>query len=206
MRHQRRIEWLCALAVALLGIASATARAESTPKREREEYLELYGLLAEAVAQVELNYAEPIDRRELFESALNGMLRDLDPYSRYIPPAEFAAYQDKVRASRIGTGLELAVRDGQVVVLGVTANSPASEQKIVPGDRVLTVNDLEAKSLSLSQVEEQLNALADTRRADRNRKRHRTTARGDADKSAIVDAHRRWLPTDRGQTMAISAA
>ncbi|MEM6799012.1 MAG: S41 family peptidase [Planctomycetota bacterium] len=74
--------------------------AEANGGGDREELLTLYRMLAEAVAQVEMNYAGSVDRRKLFESAIEGMLGELDPYSRYLGPEELAKYQQRFASPR----------------------------------------------------------------------------------------------------------
>lgn len=140
---------------------SATSSANSqdasarSPEQDREEFLALYGMFAEAVAQVELNYARPVDRRALFESALQGMLKDLDPYSRYIEPERFARYQAEIRAQRDGVGLELGLRDEQIVVRGIVPGSPSAEQGVSIGWQLKKINGeaIEAGDLAASEAQ-----------------------------------------------------
>ena len=53
---------------------------------------ELLRLFADTLDQVERNYVQPVDRRELLEAAIRGMLTKLDPHSNYIPPAEIERF------------------------------------------------------------------------------------------------------------------
>ncbi|MEM6329638.1 MAG: S41 family peptidase [Planctomycetota bacterium] len=69
--------------------------ANARPRAEADEYLELYGMFAEAVTRVELSYAKPVDRRRLVESAIRGMLAELDPYSAYLGPEQLSRYEQK---------------------------------------------------------------------------------------------------------------
>ena len=60
---------------------------KAAPKpRDKEEYYELYQLLVDTIDQVERNYVQNMDRRELIEGAIRGVLGKLDPYSTYIGP------------------------------------------------------------------------------------------------------------------------
>jgi len=113
-------------------------------------------MLAEAVAQVELNYAKPVDRRQLIESALRGMLRDLDPYSAYLGPEQFAQFQERIEGGRPSLGIELALREGRPLVLSVAAGSPAAIAKVQPGEYVVTIDGAEVEGLSLSEIEASL--------------------------------------------------
>lgn len=83
---------------------------------DREEFLELYGMLAEAVAEVEMNYARPVDRRRLFESAIEGMLSDLDSYSAYLGPEKLADYERRFS--------DRSDEDPQETVIGASRTEP----------------------------------------------------------------------------------
>ena len=128
------------------------------PASDSEEFLALYGMLAEAVAQVELNYAQPVDRRQLFESALRGMLRDLDPYSAYLSPEQFESYQKRIQGERPSFGLELALREGRLTILTVEPGSPAASQNLQPGEFIVTIDGAETPGVSLNSVEQKLAA------------------------------------------------
>ena len=93
--------------VAAVSLLSWQATQGAKPK---DEMMELYGLFVDAVEQVEANYVRPVSRRELLESALKGMLQDLDPHSSFIntvgveavPPADRGA-SSAASASRSGS-------------------------------------------------------------------------------------------------------
>src|SRR4029077_4435542 len=57
--------------------------------KDKDDAMELYGLFVDAVEQIEANYVRPVNRRELLESALRGMLQNLDPHSNYINEADW---------------------------------------------------------------------------------------------------------------------
>ncbi len=76
---------------------------------DRQEYFELYQMLAEAVAQVEMNYAHPVERRQLFESAIQGMLADLDPYSAYLSPEKLKRYQNRFQRNGASSNRETVI-------------------------------------------------------------------------------------------------
>ena len=61
------------------------ATADKSP-RQKDDYYELYKLLADTIDQVERNYVKEVDRRELIEAAIKGVMAELDPYSVYIGP------------------------------------------------------------------------------------------------------------------------
>lgn len=139
----------------VVGAPRATAeeeRAEAVAET-REEYLRWYGQLAEAVAQFELNSADPIDRRRLFEAALRGMAAEVDQYSAYLSPDEYTKLKELARRSPVGFGLELAIEQGRLAVLGVHAGSPAERAGLAPGMRLLSIDALDVDTMTLSEAE-----------------------------------------------------
>lgn len=61
-------------------------------KKPRESDYDLFNAFIDAVDQVERNYATKVDRRELIDSAIRGMLSKLDPYSTYIAADECSSF------------------------------------------------------------------------------------------------------------------
>lgn len=128
----------------------------TVPEEDRQEYLHYYGLLAETVAQIELNHASPVERRRLFEAALRGMLEELDPYSSYLSPEEYAKYLRLAERSKPSFGVELAIETGRLVVLGVRPGSAAVDQRMQPGDWVLAIDGHSAEKMTLGEADARL--------------------------------------------------
>ena len=78
-------------ALAMIGSVGLFGWQATQDAKPKDEMLELYGLFVDAVEKVETNYVRPVSRRELLESALEGMLQNLDPHSSYINTSEWQA-------------------------------------------------------------------------------------------------------------------
>ena len=73
------------ISLGIIGALCLVAGHNTEGARDKEdEMMELYGLFVDAVEQVEANYVRPVVAQELLESALQGMLQNLDPHSSYI--------------------------------------------------------------------------------------------------------------------------
>lgn len=94
------------------------------------------------------NYFEKIDRQDLINNAISGMLSSLDdPYSVYIDEATQDNFNITLTGSYKGIGVQI-IKDesnGYILVTGVFNNSPASEAGLKPGDYIISVNDLLSK-------------------------------------------------------------
>ena len=90
--------------VAGLGWAGM-ARAEEAAKSD--EYFELMQVFVDTFDEIDQNYVKDVDRRQLIESAIRGMLSDLDPYSDYISPEELAKFNESVDQEFVGVGIQV---------------------------------------------------------------------------------------------------
>ncbi len=87
------------LALAMIGSMGLFCWQATHGGKPKDEMLELYGLFVDAVEKVEANYVRPVSRRELLESALEGMLQHLDPHSTFINTSDSTQFRRRSRAS-----------------------------------------------------------------------------------------------------------
>src|SRR4051812_8097718 len=95
-------------AVLVVVALSVVCWRSSLSARPRDE-MELYGLFVDAVERVESNYVRPIPRRELIESALKGMLQNLDEHSVYLSDSDYKQFQKEIGKSYVGIGVSVAI-------------------------------------------------------------------------------------------------
>ncbi len=110
-----------------------------TDDPSREQY-ELMRLFVESFQQIETNYVTEVDRRELIEAAIRGMVRHLDPYSAYLPPETERRFTQSVDQRFGGIGVHVDTRDGVLRVMSPLPGSPAARAGIRSGDVILAVN------------------------------------------------------------------
>ncbi len=106
--------------------------------------------------QVRQNYVEAIDDKTLLESAINGMLTELDPHSAYLPNRDFEDLENSSRGQYIGLGLDVAAEKGRVVVKHIISPSPADTAGINPGDIITAVDQMPVKGRPAQEAIEQL--------------------------------------------------
>jgi carboxyl-terminal processing protease len=138
--------WLAGL-TALLLAAAAPAQTAGEPDggdepRPAQAQLTLDDLrtFTDVFNQVRRNYVESVDDRTLLESAIRGMLSDLDPHSAYISGEAYRDIRDSSEGQYEGIGVDLEPRDGRVVVVAVINGSPADEAGINPGDTIVAID------------------------------------------------------------------
>jgi len=121
-------------------------------ERDQKEFYELYRSLADTVDQVDRNYVKKVDRRELMEAAIKGILTKLDPYSRYIPPDEAGHFRDTVENQFGGIGIQITIDDSQLKILSPLAGTPAYKAGLLAGDRIVKIGDEATAGLSLDDA------------------------------------------------------
>ncbi len=105
------------------------------------------------LAVVEENYAEPVKSDELvYQGAIPGMLRVLDPHSNFFDARQFTLIREDQRGKYYGVGMQVAPREGRTIVLAPFVGSPAYNAGLRPGDVILKVDDTPTDGLSTSEV------------------------------------------------------
>ena len=123
--------------------------------KEREQY-ELMKLFVETFQQIEANYVREVYRRELMESAIRGMLMDLDQYSSFIPPREVGRFNQMVEQEFGGVGITVNLRGGRLIVVSPLPGSPAYKAGIRAGDFIVEVEGESTDGYSLSDAIQKL--------------------------------------------------
>ena len=122
-----------------LSVGGSFVEQASAPT-ETDEALEKARLLAEVMERVKRDYVEPIDDAELLESAIRGMVRDLDAHSEYLDASEYRDIRVSTTGSYTGVGVEVAEVDGRLLIITPIAGSPAALAGIRRGDELLAVD------------------------------------------------------------------
>ena len=141
--------------VAALSMVCWQATQGAKPK---DEMMELYGLFVDAVEQVEANYVRPVNRRELLESALHGMLQDLDPHSQFITDTEWKSFRKQLegRYGGIGIQVELDPESDRLRVIAPMVGTPAYNAGVLSGDLILEIDGQSAEGMNPDKAAEVL--------------------------------------------------
>jgi len=100
------------------------------------------GLLAHAIGEIDTKFVREVDQRELFEGAMDGMVRKLDPYSGYISPKELAAFSEELGQEFGGIGIVVEVNreTKRLTVLSPLPDTPAYAAGMRAGDQILAID------------------------------------------------------------------
>ena len=116
--------------------------------------LRLSGEIGTAMQLISRAYVEPVDQKQLFDSAMSGMLADLDPYSAYIPPIEYQPFQDvlKQQFEGLGVNLEGPPLVERLTVVTPLAGSPAHKAGVEPGDVIVEIDGKSTEGMSVADA------------------------------------------------------
>ncbi len=117
---------------------------------------ELMALFVETFQQIEANYVRDVDRRELMESAIRGMLGHLDQYSSFIPPRDVTRFNQMVEQEFGGIGITVNMRNGQLIVVSPLPGTPAFRAGIRAGDVIVGVDGESTEGINLNEAVQKL--------------------------------------------------
>jgi carboxyl-terminal processing protease len=121
-----------------------------TPRvAQQDAVVRTYAPLVEVEAAIQQHFVEPVEEQELVDGAIRGMMLQLDPYSRYIPPEEFDAFDRSLSANYDGIGVTIGMQHGQITVIAPVEGSPAARAGILAEDVILAIDDQVTRGLSV---------------------------------------------------------
>jgi len=86
-------------------------------------------------------YVDSISTDSLIEKTIPQLLKNLDPHTTYIPAKEMVGVEEEMRGNFGGIGVQFSIQNDTVMVVDVISGGPSSKLGIIPGDRIVTVND-----------------------------------------------------------------
>ena len=111
-------------------------------------------LFGEVLEKINKEYVEEINQSESMDSAINGLLQSLDPYSAYMSPEIFNEMQTETSGEFGGLGIEVSMESGVVKVISPIDDTPASRAGIKAGDYIVKIDDIQVQGKSLSEAVE----------------------------------------------------
>jgi carboxyl-terminal processing protease len=159
-KKQLGIAWRAFLCLILLFLAPAIVRADEsepkTPERpaQKDDDYALMKVFVDTFDQVQRNYVKDVDRRELLQAAIEGMMSRLDPYSSYISPDEMARFSEAVDQEFGGIGITVHKDEpsDRLVVMSPLPGTPAYRAGIRAGDVIMEINGKTTKGISIESA------------------------------------------------------
>ena len=109
-------------------------------------------LFGEVLEKINEEYVDEINQSESMDSAINGLLQSLDPYSAYMSPEIFNEMQTETSGEFGGLGIEVSMESGVVKVISPIDDTPASKAGIKAGDYIVKIENTQVQGKSLSEA------------------------------------------------------
>ncbi len=113
------------------------------------EKIDLFG---EVLEKIKKDYVDDVDQSEVMDSAINGVLQSLDPYSAYMSPELFKEMQTDTRGEFGGLGIEIGMEAGVVKVIAPIDDTPAAKAGIKAGDYIVKIGKEQVQGKSLLEA------------------------------------------------------
>lgn len=120
--------------------------------KNSNELYEKIDLFSEVLETIKKEYVDEIKQAEIMDSAINGVLQSLDPYSAYMSPRSFKGMQTETKGEFGGLGIEIGMEAGVVKVIAPIADTPAANAGIKSGDYIVRINEVQVQGKSLTEA------------------------------------------------------
>ena len=119
-------------------------------------------LFGEVLEKINKQYVDEINQSESMDSAINGLLQSLDPYSSYMSPEIFQLMQTETSGEFGGLGIEVSMEAGVIKVITPIDDTPASKAGIKAGDYIVKIDKIQVQGKSLSEAVDLMRGLVGT--------------------------------------------
>ncbi|MFA6779047.1 MAG: S41 family peptidase [Paludibacteraceae bacterium] len=132
---------LFALAV-IVGIMIGKVLAERSFVAHERQSPEMKGDKLNAILSlIDDKYVDSLNCDSLIEKAIPKIVANLDPHSVYIPASDLQSVNEELEGSFSGIGVQFNIQRDTVMIVSVIGGGPSEKLGIMPGDRIVTVND-----------------------------------------------------------------
>ncbi len=97
--------------------------------------------ISEILSYINQGYVDSVNTSEIIEKTIPEILKNLDPHTTYIPPTDMKEVQEEMTGKFSGIGVQFSIMEDTVRVIEVISGGPSSKVGIMPGDRIVKVND-----------------------------------------------------------------
>ena len=127
-----------------------------------DKLYEKIDLFSEVLEKINNEYVDEIDQSEVMDSAINGVLQSLDPYSAYMNPEIFEEMQTETSGEFGGLGIEVTMEAGVVKIITPIDDTPASRAGVKAGDYIVRINGEQVQGKTLMEAVNLMRGLVNT--------------------------------------------
>lgn len=101
--------------------------------------------------QLELNYVDTIDYKNITEEAIPFILEKLDPHSVYLPPQDLKEADEALEGNFDGIGIQFNVPEDTAIIASIITGGPSEKAGLLPGDRIIKVGGRDVAGVKINQ-------------------------------------------------------
>lgn len=139
------MRWSRSFGIMLMLIALA-ATPQTTTATQRYEPLKNF---SQVMDLIEKTYVVDVERKELVQGAIQGMLQSLDPHSGYLDQEAFKDMQAETSGEFSGVGIEITMQNGRLTVVSPIEDTPAFRAGLESGDIILEIDGESTQDISM---------------------------------------------------------
>ena len=147
MKRKNSFKYILTITVVILLNISNKVYSQNIDKLY--EKIDLFG---EVLEKIQNEYVEEVDQAEIIDSAINGALQSLDPFSAYMNPKVFEESQSETSGEFGGLGIEVSMESGVIIVIAPIDDTPASKAGIKAGDYIVKINGEQVQGKTLMEA------------------------------------------------------
>ena len=147
MKKRRSLKCIMITTIIILLNIFHVANAQNTDKLYKK-----IDLFSEVLETIQKEYVDEVDQADVMDSAINGVLQSLDPYSAYMSPSIFEEMQTETSGQFGGLGIEVSMESGVVKVISPIDDTPAARAGIKAGDYIVRINNEQVQGKTLMEA------------------------------------------------------
>ncbi len=141
----------CLLSLCFIVLIGPGMGIAAPPLNSQEEYQSLE-LLTDVLTLVRDNYVEEISLDELIRGAVRGIFDNLDPHSSYLNAEMYDDLKVEIEGAFGGIGIELAIRDRDLIIVAPIEGTPACRAGILAGDQIIAINGKTTRDVDMLEA------------------------------------------------------
>ena len=120
--------------------------------KNSDKLYEKIDLFSEVLEKIKKEYVDEVNQADVIDSAINGVLQSLDPYSAYMSPETFKNMQTETKGEFGGLGIEISMETGVVKVIAPIADTPADKAGMKSGDFIVKIGNIQVQGKTLREA------------------------------------------------------
>jgi len=138
--------------VFLLALCCSTAAfSGSACANEKDDYKKIE-IFTDVLSLIRSSYVEDVDMDKLIYGAIRGMLNTLDPHSSFLTPEMYEEMQVDTRGEFGGLGIEITIKDGNLIIVSPIEDTPADAAGLQAGDQIIKINGKETRDIEIMEA------------------------------------------------------